>query len=66
MTIKGATKSAVESLCRTMALELSPKGIRINAVCPTVVMTEMGKKVWSDPVKAEPMLKRIPLGRFAG
>ena len=50
---------------RVMTLELGPKGIRVNCVNPTVVMTEMGKKGWSDPAKAGPMLKAIPLGRFA-
>lgn len=33
---------------------------------PTVVLTAMGRLGWSDPVKAGPMLSRIPLGRFAG
>ena len=33
---------------------------------PTVVMTAMGKKAWSDPNKAAGMLSRIPLGRFVG
>ena len=40
--------------------------IRVNAVNPTVVMTAMGRKAWSDPTKAGVMLSRIPLGRFAG
>ena len=40
--------------------------IRVNAVNPTVVMTAMGKKAWSDPNKAAGMLSRIPLGRFVG
>lgn len=40
--------------------------IRVNAVNPTVVMTAMGKKAWSDPTKAGVMLSRIPLGRFVG
>ena len=39
--------------------------IRVNAVNPTVVMTDMGKLAWSDPAKAGPMLAQIPLGRFA-
>ena len=47
------------------ALELGPKGIRVNAVNPTVVNTEMAKVAWSDPAKAGPMLARIPQGRFA-
>lgn len=40
--------------------------IRVNAVNPTVVFTEMGRKAWSDSQKSAPMLQRIPLGRFAG
>lgn len=59
------SKAAVDQLTRMMALELGPKGIRVNAVNPTVVLTEMGNRAWSDPKKAGPMLERIPLGRFA-
>jgi len=49
-----------------MALELGPYNIRVNAVGPTVVMTEMGKLGWSDPQKAQDLISKIPLGRFAG
>lgn len=49
-----------------MAIELGKHGIRTNNVNPTVVLTRMGKIAWSDPQKSEPILKRIPLGRFAG
>ncbi|OWR42712.1 L-xylulose reductase [Danaus plexippus plexippus] len=63
-TIYGATKAALDSVTRTMALELGPYGIRVNAVNPTVIMTEMGKTEWSDPIKANAMLSRIPLDRF--
>ena len=45
---------------------LSLRQIRVNCVNPTVVMTEMGKLGWSDPFKADPMLAKIPMGRFAG
>ena len=38
----------------------------MNAVLPTVVMTAMGRQVWSDPAKADVVRKRIPLGKFAG
>ena len=38
----------------------------MNAVNPTVVFTEMGRKAWSDSQKSAPMLQRIPLGKFAG
>ena len=60
-----ASKAALDHLTRVMTLELGPKGIRVSCVNPTVVMTEMGRKAWSDPAKAETMLKAIPLGRFA-
>lgn len=59
------SKAALDQLTRMMALELGPRGIRTNAVNPTVVLTEMGTKNWSDPAKAVPMLSKIPLGKFA-
>ena len=46
-------------------LELAPKGIRVNGVHPTVTLTPMAVKAWSDPDKAAGMLNRIPVGRFA-
>jgi NAD(P)-dependent dehydrogenase (short-subunit alcohol dehydrogenase family) len=48
-----------------MAKELAPQGIRVNGVHPTVTLTPMAIKAWSDPEKAAGMLKRIPVGRFA-
>ncbi|NP_001279223.1 L-xylulose reductase [Callorhinchus milii] len=64
-TVYCATKGALDMLTKMMALELGPYNIRTNAVNPTVVMTNMGRIGWSDPVKAGQMLSRIPLGRFA-
>ncbi|XP_035695457.1 L-xylulose reductase-like isoform X5 [Branchiostoma floridae] len=58
------SKGALDIMSKVMALELGPHKIRVNTVNPTVVMTDMGVKVWSDPVKAGPMLARIPLGKF--
>ncbi|XP_038633729.1 L-xylulose reductase [Scyliorhinus canicula] len=60
-----ASKGAVDTLTKVMALELGPHQIRVNAVNPTVVMTAMGRIGWSDPAKAAGMLSRIPLHRFA-
>ncbi|MCL4148855.1 UNVERIFIED_CONTAM: hypothetical protein GTU68_025750 [Idotea baltica] len=63
--IYSLTKASLDMMTKSFALELGPHNIRINAVNPTVVMTDMGKMVWSDPAKASVMLSRIPQGRFA-
>ena len=60
-----ASKAALDGLTRVMANELGPLGIRVNAVNPTVTLTPMALKAWSDPVKSAGMLSRIPIGKFA-
>jgi len=60
-----SSKGALDQLTRMMALELGAHGIRCNSVNPTVVLTPMGEKAWSNPEKANPMLDSIPLHRFA-
>lgn len=64
-TMYCSSKAALDMLTKCMALELGPHKIRVNSVNPTVVMTEMGRRVWGPKEKAEPMLARIPLGQFA-
>ncbi|MBV9105088.1 MAG: SDR family oxidoreductase [Verrucomicrobia bacterium] len=60
-----ASKAGLDQLTAVMAVELGQHRIRVNSVNPTVVLTEMGKRAWSDPAKGGPMLARIPLRRFA-
>jgi NAD(P)-dependent dehydrogenase (short-subunit alcohol dehydrogenase family) len=60
-----ASKAGLDGLMRVMAVELGPMGIRVNAVNPTVTLTPMAIKAWSDEKKAASMLSRIPVGRFA-
>eukprot|EP01125_Pyxidicula_operculata_P003448 TRINITY_DN142_c0_g1_i1.p1 TRINITY_DN142_c0_g1~~TRINITY_DN142_c0_g1_i1.p1 ORF type:complete len:251 (-),score=26.39 TRINITY_DN142_c0_g1_i1:45-797(-) len=60
-----SSKGGMDQLTRTMALELGKHNVRVNSINPTVVMTDMGKQVWSAPEVADPMLAKIPLGRFA-
>ena len=59
-----ASKAALDGLTRVMAIELGGHGIRVNCVNPVVTLTPMAVKAWSDPEKSEPMLRRIPMGRF--
>jgi L-xylulose reductase len=59
-----ASKGALDGLTRVMANELGRQGIRVNGVHPVITLTPMAVKAWSDPAKSDPMLKRIPLGRF--
>ncbi|MEO9339706.1 SDR family oxidoreductase [Mesorhizobium sp. SB112] len=60
-----ASKGALDAMSRVMANELGRVGIRVNCINPTVTLTPMAVKAWSDPEKAANMLARIPAGRFA-
>ena len=62
-TVYSATKGAVNSMTQTMAKELAPYGIRVNAVAPGFVQTEMVDQL--PPEKKEEYLKVVPMGRFA-
>ena len=58
------SKGALNALTKALMAEWARHNIQVNAICPTVVMTEMGQRVWSPPEKSGPMLKATPLGRF--
>ncbi|GAA2019243.1 SDR family oxidoreductase [Nakamurella flavida] len=60
-----ASKAALDSITRVSALELGKHGIRVNSVNPTVVMTPIAEGHWSQPEVAEPVLRAMPLGRWA-
>ncbi|MBI2346037.1 MAG: glucose 1-dehydrogenase [Deltaproteobacteria bacterium] len=59
-----ASKGGLNMLTKVMAAELGPHNIQCNAVAPTVILTEMGEKVWGNPAKGDPMKAKIPLRRF--
>lgn len=57
-----ASKFAVNGLTISLARELAPKGIRVNAVAPGITETDMMKAVPKEVI--EPLVKQIPLGRL--
>ena len=65
MAIYSASKHAVIGLTKSAAVEYGKKGIRVNAVCPAVIDTEMFRRAAeSDPRKAEYVAGMHPVGRI--
>ena len=63
-SLYGATKAAVDALTRNWALELAPRGIRVNALAPGYVETDMTAAHLADPATRDRALQRHPLGRL--
>ena len=58
-----ASKTAIDGMTRAMAVELSPKGIRINAIAPGFIETDMtAKALNSDPERKQKVFARTPMG----
>lgn len=59
-----SSKFGVVGLTMTMAIELAPHHITVNAVCPGFIRTRMSEEMLALPGFADDYLKKIPLGRF--
>lgn len=59
-----ASKGALSTFVKVAALELAPKRIRVNAICPGMIQTKM---IYDESIQDEELkkdLERYPLGRF--
>ena len=59
-----ASKGALLMLTKAMALDLAPHGIRVNAVGPGAIATNMNADLRADRVRSGALLDGIPMGRF--
>ena len=65
MSIYSASKHAVIGLTKSAAVEYAKKNIRVNAVCPAVIDTDMFRRAYeTDPKKAEYAAAVHPIGRI--
>jgi NAD(P)-dependent dehydrogenase (short-subunit alcohol dehydrogenase family) len=59
-----ASKGAVSSLTRSMAVQFGPQRIRVNALAPGPILTPHVEQFFPDPEARAVRLARVPLGRF--
>ena len=59
-----ASKGAVESFTRGLATEVGREGVRVTAVAPGMVATDMSRPLIADPATAERIVAMTPLGRI--
>ena len=57
-----ASKGALDAFMRAIAVELAPRGIRVNSVLPGAVRTPLSEERFADPRLREEMMARYPLG----
>jgi NAD(P)-dependent dehydrogenase (short-subunit alcohol dehydrogenase family) len=58
-----ASKTAIDGMTMAMAVELSPKGIRVNAIAPGFIETDMtAKALNTDPERKQKVFGRTPMG----
>jgi NAD(P)-dependent dehydrogenase (short-subunit alcohol dehydrogenase family) len=58
------SKGALNALTKSLMAEWARHNVQVNAICPTVVMTPMGRRVWRPSPRTTAFLEGTPLKRF--
>ena len=58
------SKSAIGTMTRSLAMEWGPKGVRVNALAPGFILTDLTNKLWSDETMQTWGHTNTPLGRL--
>lgn len=64
MAAYGASKAAVISLTRTLAIEWGTSGVRVNALCPGWTKTDLNESLWSGPDEGEGLVQTTAMKRW--
>lgn len=65
VTAYTASKTGVLGLTRALAVDLSPQGVRVNAIAPGFIETQMSKKAFdTDPERKEKVISRTPMKKL--
>ena len=59
-----ASKGGLNALTKSLAAEWARHNVQVNAICPTVIMTPMGREIWGPEEKGGPFRAATPLRRF--
>jgi NAD(P)-dependent dehydrogenase (short-subunit alcohol dehydrogenase family) len=58
------TKAALIMMTRSYALELGPKGVRVNAIAPGLIQTVLSEHYWKDEGQRDNVLGKQPIQRL--
>jgi 2-deoxy-D-gluconate 3-dehydrogenase len=64
LTPYGASKAAVVSLTKSVAIEWASRGVRVNALCPGWTATDLNRNLWEDEATSAAMMAHVPMGRW--
>jgi NAD(P)-dependent dehydrogenase (short-subunit alcohol dehydrogenase family) len=62
--IYSASKFAVVGLSKSVALEFATKGLRVNAICPAIIETDLTEQIRQNDRSSGSLLAKHPIGRF--